>query len=122
VSVGKTINSVALHLDDRGHLRHLFYRDVDSSFGQKVTCFEEDSEDDKEDLCEKKAVQNTIDFWNKVWSCHNIWGVPARASILQDVIVQLEHLLASPCSYPLIKCLKTSKIASVIHTLSFLNF
>ncbi len=79
VSVGKTITSVALHLDDRGYLKHLFYRDAESSFGQKVTCFEEDSEDDKEDLCEKKGVHNTMDFWNKIWSCRNIWGVPARA-------------------------------------------
>jgi len=25
--LGRTTASVALHLDDRGHLRHLFYRD-----------------------------------------------------------------------------------------------
>ncbi len=32
--LGKTAASLALHLDERGHLRHIFYRDAESSFGQ----------------------------------------------------------------------------------------
>jgi hypothetical protein len=105
--LGKTTASVALHLDDAGHLRHVFYRDAESSFRQIVTCFEEDSErDNGEDLCEEKAVQNMIDFWNKVWACWSLWGLPAHAQILQPVLARLERLSASSHSSPFTKCLK----------------
>ncbi len=80
--LGKTAASLALHLDKRGHLRHIFYRDAESSFGQEVECFEEKSEDKKEDECREKAVQNMNAFWNDIWNRHRIWGVPARAQIL----------------------------------------
>jgi len=106
--LGKTCASVALHLDDAGHLRHIFYRDPESSFGQTVACFE-DSEDDKEDLCEEEAVQNTIAFWNRVWDRRNAWGVPTRARILQPLLTRLERLSTSSNSSPFVRCLKELK-------------
>jgi len=106
--LGKTCASVALHLDDAGHLRHIFYRDPESSFGQTVACFE-DSEDDKEDLCEEEAVQNTIAFWNRVWDRRNAWGVPTRAQILQPLLTRLERLSTSSNSSPFVRCLKELK-------------
>ena len=104
--LGRTTASVALHLDDRGHLRHLFYRDEVESFGHEVTCFEEDSENDKEVLHKIKALKSTIIFWSKVWSRRNVWGVPARAHLLQDVMARLQHFLASSPSPLVSKCLK----------------
>jgi hypothetical protein len=104
--LGQTAASVVLHLDDREHLRHLFYKNEESAFGQNVTCFQEESEEVRERQLEEKAVQNTINFWDKVWTHRNIWGVPARAQFLQDVMARLERLAASSHTLPFSKCLR----------------
>jgi len=119
--LGKTAASLALHLDDRGHLRHIFYRDAESSFGQEVTCFEEKSENKKEDECREKAVQNVNAFWNHVWNRREIWGVPARAQILRDVLVRLERLTVLSHSSPFDKCLRDLKRCIHLQRLVFFS-
>ncbi len=107
--LGKTAASLALHLDDRGHLRHNFYGDAESSLGQKVTCFEEQSEDKTEDEHREKAIQSVNAFWNHHWNCRQNWGVPAQAQILRDVLIRLEHLTVLSHSSPFDKCLRYLK-------------
>ena len=103
--MGKTAASLALHLDEPGHLQHIFYRDAESSFSQKVMSFKGKSEDKKEDEFREAAVQNVNAFWNNVWNHRNTWGVPACVLILQDVLAQLERLKVSCHSSPFDKCL-----------------
>jgi len=93
--LGQTSASLVMHLDEMGHLRHIYYRDLIESFGQVVTCFEEESENPKEAGCADEAVRNMNTFWDKVWDRRRVWGVPARASILRDVIERLERLVSS---------------------------
>jgi len=108
--LGKTAASLALHLDERGHLRHIFYRDAENSFGQTVTCFDEASVNEKGEMrCQDEAVQNMNVFWQKVWTRRQTWGVPARARILKDVLARMERLSVSPCSSLFVKCLKDLK-------------
>jgi hypothetical protein len=108
--LGKTAASLALHLDEQSHLRHIFYRDAESSFGQEVTCFEEKfAEDKKEDESREAAVANVNAFWNKVWDRRNTWGVPARAQILRDLLARLERLTVSSHSSPFDQCLRDLK-------------
>ena len=121
LELGKTAASLALHLDERGHLRHIFYRDAESSFGQEVTCFEEKSEDKKEDECREKAVLNMNAFWNDVWNRRRIWGVPARAQILRDVLARLERLTVSSHSSPFDKCLRDLKRCVNLQCLVFFS-
>ncbi len=90
--LGKMAASLVLHLDSKGHLRHLFYRDKGHSFGQEVTCFDENSDSAQEIRCKKAAVRNTFKFWNQVWNCCRIWGLPPRVNILRDVVARLECL------------------------------
>jgi len=104
--LGKTAASLALHLDERGHLRHIFYRDAELSFGQTVTCFDEEK---GEKRYHDEAIENMHVFWQKVWTRRETWGVPARTKILNDVLARLERLSVSPCSSLFVKCLKDLK-------------
>jgi len=119
--LGKTCAAVALHLDEKGHLRHIFYRDPSESFGQTVTCFEEESENPREDLCRDEAVRNMNDFWDKVWARRGDWGVPTRTLILQDVIARLEHLVVSSCSTLYNSCLRDLKKCVALQPVVFFS-
>jgi hypothetical protein len=39
--LGATVASLAIHIDEENHLRHIFYRDAESTIEQEVTCFDD---------------------------------------------------------------------------------
>jgi hypothetical protein len=116
--LGKTAANLALHLDERGHLRHIFYRDAELSFGQTVTCFDEEK---RENRCHDEAIRNMHAFWQKVWIRRETWGVPARARILNNVLARLERLSVSPCSSLFVKCLKDLKRCVSLQCVAFFS-
>jgi hypothetical protein len=63
--LGTTVASLVIHTDQENHLRHIFYRDVDSTFMQEVTCFDDGGRDSD---YRKRAGESMLAFWRQVWT------------------------------------------------------
>jgi len=108
-----------MHLDQRGHLRHIFYPDAGESFGQELPCFDHDDGDVSYYENEKKAIELMFKFWEKVWARRSQWGEPKRLQILQKVLDRLESLTLSPFFSPFHKCLANLQMCVKRQTIVF---
>jgi len=99
--LGATVASLAVHADEENHLRHIFYRDADSTIEQEVTCFDDNSRDPD---YRRKAAESMLTFWRQVWA-RKVHLTAQRRAILQPLLAKLDsHPAAQRTLYA--KCLK----------------
>jgi hypothetical protein len=127
--LGATVASLAIHNDEENHLRHIFYRDVDSTFMQEVTCFDDGGERDPD--YRKRAGESMLAFWRQVWT-RKAELTAQRQAILQPLLAQLtdshppsQRTLYAKCLKDLTKCIEHQWIVlfsasdNQIHSLKF---
>jgi hypothetical protein len=103
--LGQTVASLAIHTDEKNHLRHIFNRDADSTCMQEVTCFDDEGRDPE---YRKKAGESMLTFWRQVWA-HKAQLTTQRQAILQPLLAKLgssQHSLFAKCLKDLTKCIE----------------
>jgi hypothetical protein len=122
--LGQTVASLAVHTDEENHLRHIFYRDADSTFMQEVTCFDDKGKDPE---YRKRAGESMLTFWRQVWVCKTQLTAQ-RQAIVEPLLVKLgspQHTLYAKCLKDLTKCIEHqwivlfSATVNQIHCLKF---